>query len=82
MTQIDSQELSMWMAYDNIEPLDDPYWRTGLECSTMAAVFAGKQMKPEDFIPSKRQKPDGKKKMIDSFEQLKRKQGAVSAPSA
>lgn len=53
---ISSDELSEWMAFDRVEPLDNPYWRSGMIAATMASVMGGGKHKPQDFMPQ-RKKP-------------------------
>lgn len=76
LDSIDSHELSLWIAYDRLEPLDDPYWRTGLICSTMANINKDKKttaFKPDDFIPRQRNQTDQKEAMRNAFRALKNK---------
>tara|TARA_R110002126_G_scaffold256922_3_gene399913 strand:+ start:7754 stop:8035 length:282 start_codon:yes stop_codon:yes gene_type:complete len=75
LSSIDSQELSLWMAYDRLDPLDDPYWRTGLTCSTMATLHTGKKFKAEDFIPRRENKKNDIKTFLDN---IVKKQGEKS----
>ena len=56
LDNMDSQELSAWIAYDSIQPLgelmDD--FRTGMVCSVVANANNGKRGKalsPADFMP-------------------------------
>ena len=71
LSELDSRELSEWLAYDRLEPLDDPYWRSGMVASTVANCMAGKKgekFKPQDFLP--RQKPQSAKQSKAIFENI------------
>lgn len=52
--EMDSKELSEWMAFDRIEPFDNPYWRSGMLAATTANVMGGGKNKPQDFMPMRR----------------------------
>lgn len=74
LNQIDSDELALQMAYDRLEPPDDPYFRTGLECSTLIKVMTGKYIDPEKFCPTKKVKPiKNDKALIAAMNALKSK---------
>ena len=51
--EIDSYELSEWMAYDRLSPIGDEWRQTGLICATTANVWKtkGKPLDAEDFMP-------------------------------
>lgn len=51
LTQMDSEELTWWLAVDRINPLPDSYWQAGVVASTMANCHAKKNYKPQDFMP-------------------------------
>lgn len=51
---ISSTELSEWLAFDRIEPLDNPYWRSGMVASVLASSSSGKKYTPQDFMPHKK----------------------------
>jgi len=61
MARIGSDELSEWIAFDRIEPIDDGYWQAARICLTMAQVWGGKKCRAtlDDFLPvsRKRRKP-------------------------
>jgi hypothetical protein len=48
---IDSSELTEWMAYNQIEPIPDSNWHTGLLASVMCNLWSKSRSKPDDFIP-------------------------------
>jgi hypothetical protein len=52
---MDSAEVSEWMAYNQLDPLPDQAWQTGLICSTMVNLWSKGKTKPDDFIPRVRQ---------------------------
>jgi hypothetical protein len=56
MTRIGSDELSEWLAFDRIEPLDDGYWQAARICLTMAQAWGGRKNKAtlDDFLPVSR----------------------------
>jgi hypothetical protein len=51
LERIDSRELSEWLAYFKIEPLPDPFWIGGLQCSTLVNLWSKSRTTPEDFMP-------------------------------
>lgn len=63
LTQISSEELSLWMARQATRPLPDSYWQTALISSTIARVN-GVKCELEDFMP--------KRKVRMSSEQIKK----------
>lgn len=59
LSEIDSNELSEWMAYDRyVEPLPDLYWAAGMIASIMANLWGkkGRRFKPKDFMPIYRER--------------------------
>jgi hypothetical protein len=48
---MDSNELSEWLAYDNIYGLPDAYFVAGQVCATLVSVMTGKESNPADFVP-------------------------------
>lgn len=56
MHEIDSEELSEWIAYFNIVGPPDPWLQAGTVCATMANVMGAgkKRYKPADFVPARR----------------------------
>ena len=53
---ISSVELSEWMAFERIEPFDNPYWRSGMLASVIASSSSGKKFTPQDFMPNQKKK--------------------------
>lgn len=51
LSRIDSHELSEWLAYFRIEPLDDAHYHTALICSTLINLWSDKKVSPEDIFP-------------------------------
>ncbi len=51
---MDSEELSRWIAYDQLDRIDDHYWIGAQICQVLAQVMTGKPYKVEDFIPRRR----------------------------
>ncbi len=47
---MDSQEFSLWLAYDQLDLLPDPWRQTGKLCQVLAATW-GKKSEIEDWIP-------------------------------
>jgi hypothetical protein len=57
LAEIDSAELSEWLAFDRIEPLPDSYWQAGMVAATVANVMGsgkGRRRRPEDFMPRRK----------------------------
>jgi hypothetical protein len=70
LEEIDSEELSEWLAYDRIEPLPDPWAMHGQLAALMHnAWFKGRARGPEDFIPDRRerreQSPEEQMEIVD-----------------
>lgn len=60
LSRMDSAELSEWLAYDQIDPLPDPYWCAALIASTIARCMGAKSAKLEKFLPRRTKgKPRG-----------------------
>ena len=55
---LSEDELAEQIAFDHIEPMDSPYWRTGLLCEVLCHVLGGQkgQLKPEKWIPGDKSK--------------------------
>ena len=80
LLNMDSQELSSWIAYDSIQPvgelMDD--FRTGLVCSVVANAnkgSKGKSLAPSDFMPyykDKKKKNQTQDEMISVLMQSSR----------
>jgi hypothetical protein len=53
--ELDSAELSEWMAYDQLHPFPDPWLQTGVQASLTANLGKDpknrKRYKPQDFMP-------------------------------
>ncbi len=54
LDRMDSAELTEWMAYNQLEPLPDPWLQTGISTSMMVNLWSKTRCKPEDFIPRAR----------------------------
>ncbi len=53
----DSSEISEWMAYDRIEPMEDTWHQTGILAALMHNLWSSSKSQPKspvDFIPVKR----------------------------
>ncbi len=46
-----SSLISEWLAYDQLDPIPDSNWQTGLLASIMANAWGSKKTRPEDWIP-------------------------------
>lgn len=64
LEKISSKELSLWLAREGIDPLDDPFWRSAMEAHTTAKSLGGKDCKLTllDLYPPQVQQYYGKKK--------------------
>lgn len=53
LSELDSEELSEWLAYDQLEPLPDAHWDSGMMASTVVNMFSktNRRYKPTDFMP-------------------------------
>lgn len=56
LDRMDSAELTEWMAYNQLEPLPDPWYQTGLTTSMMVNLWSKTRSRPEDFIPAPRRR--------------------------
>ena len=58
LAEVDSAELSEWIAFDQVEPLPDPYWQAGVIAATVANSAGGRRgggsFGPADFMPASR----------------------------
>jgi hypothetical protein len=56
---MDSQELSSWLAYDQVDGIEDAYWIGGMIASVIANSMSSstRRFDPADFIPRRRPKP-------------------------
>jgi hypothetical protein len=54
LTEIDSEELSEWYAYDQRWPLPDQWWQTARICRTIMAASGNYKRVPDEdvFIPA------------------------------
>ena len=54
MSELDSQELTEWYAYDQRWPLPDGWWQTARICRIIMAASGNYKRVPEekDFIPA------------------------------
>ena len=43
--------VSEWMAYDQIEPIPDSWYQTGIIASMMVNLWSKTRSRPEDFVP-------------------------------
>jgi hypothetical protein len=52
-------ELSRWLAFCELEPLEDGYWQAAMVASTFANVMGSgkRRFQIADFLPSKRRAP-------------------------
>lgn len=62
LAELDSRQLSEWMAYYSIEPWGEQpaYLRAGVVASTMANVMRGKKGRsftPDEFMPKEPKRP-------------------------
>lgn len=48
--EIDSRELSEWIAFDRIEPFEDGYWQAAMVASTIAQAL-GSRVTLQDLLP-------------------------------
>ena len=72
-TEMDSQELSEWVAvHTYFMPLPDPWHQTGVLASSMLAPYSqrGHAPKPEDFIPVEKP-PQHKTQIHEALARLK-----------
>jgi hypothetical protein len=55
LRELDSEELSLWLAYDQVDVLPDLYWIGARICQTMVAAFAGKKTSIYDHMPRRKE---------------------------
>lgn len=76
LTEMDSDELTWWMAAENVQPLPDSYWQTGVITSTVANCLSGgrKRYQIDDFMPRVKSgthgglnPEDGKARIMSAF---------------
>jgi hypothetical protein len=51
LAEVDSAELSEWLAYEQAYGLPDGYFVTGQTCAVAAAAAGAKRPNPADFVP-------------------------------
>jgi hypothetical protein len=56
LNTMSSAELSLWLAKEKLEPLDDPYFRTALLATVTARSMGNKKVKITDFMPKEERK--------------------------
>jgi len=54
LNEMDSEEISLYLAAERISPMDDPWQRNALNCYVTARA-AGVKCKESDFVPRYRQ---------------------------
>ncbi len=54
--EMDADELTDWLAYDQVHGLPDPWLQTGVVAATARNVMTakGQALRPEEFIPADR----------------------------
>lgn len=68
---MDSNELTEWIAYSQVEPFPDSWMQTGVVASTIAnSNSSKKKFKPDDFMPQ-RTKPIKRSSALDIFNIMK-----------
>lgn len=50
LSEIDSEELSEWYAFDQRWPLPDPWWQTARICRTIMAASGNYRRLPEEKV--------------------------------
>lgn len=63
LEEIDSEELTEWIAFDWIEPLPDPWAIGAQQAALFANAHSGKgarRFRAKDFIPTKRVEMSGR----------------------
>jgi hypothetical protein len=53
LAEYESDELSEWMAFEQLEPQQDIYWACGMLASIVVNMFGNgrKRYTPQDFMP-------------------------------
>ncbi|WP_417848368.1 hypothetical protein [Thalassoglobus sp.] len=66
---LDEDELSEQIAFDQFEPMDNPYWRNGLLIEVLIRVLGsgkGSKLKPELWMPAIKQRKVNTLKELDA----------------
>lgn len=73
LSEIDSEELSEWYAYDQRWPLPDGWWQTARVCRTIMAASGNYKRVPEEkvFIPSSVRPHQTQEEMFAELAKLK-----------
>lgn len=79
LSEIDSEELSEWYAYDQRWPLPDPWWQTARICRTIMASSGNYKRKdiPDEsvFVPQAVKPEQTNDQMIAELMKLQKPQG-------
>jgi len=79
LAELDSEELSEWMAYSRIEPLPDPWLQTGVLASVTFNSWHKRPRAPQDFVPGRRtrrrQTPEQMMAVLDRMERRLERRG-------
>ena len=72
LSEIDSEELSEWYAYDQRWPIPDQWWMTARICRTIMAASGNYKRLPEEeaFIPSTVRPHQTQEQMIAELKKL------------
>jgi hypothetical protein len=75
LAEVDSRELSEWMAYDSLDPIGDERgdYQAGVVAATLANVWRGKGQKacaPGDFVPRFGAEPPDQETLIEKAKAL------------
>lgn len=73
LSEIDSEELSEWFAYDQRWPLPDHWWQTARICRTIMAASGNYKRVPEEkiFIPAVARPYQTQEEMLTELAKLK-----------
>jgi hypothetical protein len=73
LTEIDSEELSEWFAYDQRWPLPDHWWQTARICRTIMAASGNYKRLPEEdiFVPAAMKPHQTPEQMFAELSKLK-----------
>lgn len=66
---LDEDELSQQIAFDQLEPMDNAYWRNGLLIEVLIRVLGGgkgHKLKPENWIPVQKTRKANTLKELDA----------------
>lgn len=70
------EEVIGWIAYDQIEPMENSWQQHGDMCALIAQLAGNKNLKSEDFIPKVKEK---KSDVVQSDEEIKNVFGGLIA---